>query len=458
MSPRVAVVGGGLAGIAAALRCADAGLGVTLFESARRLGGLTHSFRRDGLWVDNGQHVFLRCCTAYQVLLRRLGMADAVRLQPRLDIPIAEPGEPRVARLTRAGLPAPLHLIPGLARYRLLSVADRARCVWAAWALGALDPSSAAVDRVSFGDWLRAQGQSPRSIEALWDVVGIATLNARADQASLALAATVFQRGLLSTSGAGDLGWSLLPLGQLHGQAARAALGAAGAEVRLAAAVRAVLPGGHGWRVRTERGEERFDAVVVATPPATAEQLLPAGSLELSPGWSHRLGSTPIINVHVVLDRVVLDRPVLAGVGTEVQWVFDRTGPSGLADRPGNRCQYLAVSVSAADELVGLSTSVLRSRLLPALAALVPGLAKASVRDFFVTRERHATFRQAPGSGAHRPPTHTGHDGLVLGGAWTNTGWPATMEGAVRSGNAAAVAVRRRLLSPSLTHSEGVTR
>ncbi|WP_338051714.1 hydroxysqualene dehydroxylase HpnE [Pseudonocardia acidicola] len=436
---RVAVVGGGLAGITAALRCADAGCAVTLFEARPYLGGLTHSFRRGELQVDNGQHVFLRCCTSYRALLHRLGVADRVRLQPRLAIPVRSPGADRAVWLRRRHpLPAPAHLAGALLRYRPLSPGERARFARAALALRRVDPAAPATDRRSFGDWLREHGQSDRAVAALWDLFGVATLNAPADGASLALAATVFQLGLLTDPAAADIGWSRVPLRRLHGDPARICLAAAGAEVRTATAARGIEPRDGGWRVITDAGATVVDQVVLAVPPGPAERLLPAGSVEQAPGWSRRLGSVPIVNVHVVLDRPVLDVPFVAGIGTPVQWVFDRTGPSGSAEG-----QYLAVSLSAADELVGVPTAALRARLLPELAALLPGLRDATVRDFFVTRERHATFRPAPGSAALRPPGRTAARGLVLAGAWTATGWPATMEGAVRSGEAAAALLDR---------------
>ena len=441
VTQRVAVVGGGLAGITAALDCADAGRQVVLYETRRRLGGLTHSFRRGELRVDNGQHVFLRCCTAYRALLNRLGVADRVTLQPRLRIPVHRP-DGATAVLRRADLPAPLHLAGSVLGYRLLSAAERLRFGRAGLALRRLDPASAAADQRSFGSWLRQHGQTDRAIDALWDLVGVATLNARADDASLALAATVFQLGLLTDPGAADIGWSRVPLSELHGEPALAALHAAGAQVRTGVPVRGLEPDGAGWRVITNSAgkegaaEEEFDAVVLAVPPPAAEALLPPGAVSLPSGWARRLGSTPIVNVHVLLDRRVTDEPFLAGVGTEVQWVFDRTETAGLADG-----QYLALSLSAADELVDQPSQRLRERFLPALAALLPAVRTAEVRDFFVTRERTATFRQAPGSAALRPGARTGAGGLFLAGAWTATGWPATMEGAVRSGARAATAL-----------------
>jgi hydroxysqualene dehydroxylase len=433
---RVAVVGGGLAGIAAALRLADAGREVTLFEARPKLGGLTHSFQRGELSVDNGQHVFLRCCTAYLALLDRLGVADRVALQPRLDIPVRSAAGGRTARLRRNRLPAPLHLGGSMLRYSPLSFAERLRFALAALALRRLDRDEPAADRQTFGAWLAAHGQSARAVDNLWDLVGIATLNARASEASLALAAMVFQVGMLTDCAAADIGWSLVPLQQLHGDAAVECLAKAGAEVRTGAKIRAITNVDGGWRVAGDGGAVEVDQLVVAVPPAAAERLLPAGAVALPEGWSARLGTSPIVNAHVVYDRRVLDEPFLAGVDTPVQWVFDRTVQSGLGDG-----QYIAVSLSAADAIVDTPTAQIRDLIVPALARLLPEAGRARVRDFFVTRERHATFRPAPGTAGLRPPAQTALPGLFLAGAWTATGWPATMEGAVRSGDAAAAAV-----------------
>jgi squalene-associated FAD-dependent desaturase len=439
----VAIIGGGLAGITAALRCADAGIDVTLYEARPKLGGLTHSFRRGDIDVDNGQHVFLRCCTSYRALLDRLGVADQVALQDRLDIPVRSPQRTGTARLRRNNLPAPLHLGASLLRYPLLNTAQRMRFVRAALAMRRLDRSDPSVDARSFGDWLREHRQDRQTIDAMWDLVGIATLNAEADDASLALAAMVFQVGMLTEARAADIGWARVPLQRLHGDAALRALEMAGATVRLGTKVDVVRPRDGRWLVGGKDGERVVDAVVLAVPPAAAERLAPAGSIALvdgeplADGWGERLGTSPIVNVHVVVDRPVMDVPFVAGVGTPIQWVFDRTKQSGLAGGG----QYIAVSVSAADDFIDLPVAELRERLLPDLVALLPNMAGAEVVDFFVTREREATFRPAPGTAALRPPTVTRLPGLFVAGAWTDTGWPATMEGAVRSGDAAAAAV-----------------
>jgi len=430
----VAVVGGGLAGLTAAIRLADAGCQVTLLEGRPRLGGLTHSFRRGDLDVDNGQHVFLRCCTSYRALLDRLGTTQLTHLQPRLDVPVVSGS--KTARLQRNSWPAPLHLGRSLAGYRVLAPMDRVRAARGALALRAVDRDDPRTDQASFGRWLRDHGQNAATVEALWDLVGVATMNVHADDASLAVAATVFQLGLLTDAAAGDIGWSLVPLQRLHGDAAAAVLANAGAGVRLRARVRTIERDGDEWIVRTDDDRVRADAVVVATDPAQAEALLPNGALPQPNGWSDALGAAPIVNVNVLVDRPVLAEPFVAAVGSDVQWVFDRTKQSGLATG-----QLLAVSLSAADDLIDVPVAELRIRLLPALTALVPGLRDAAVLDFFVTREPQATFRPAPGTAALRPATRTALPGLVVAGAYTATGWPATMESAVRSGDAAAAAL-----------------
>jgi squalene-associated FAD-dependent desaturase len=448
VTARTAVVGGGLAGLTAALGLADGGDDVVLLESRARLGGLTSSFPRtldDGeLQVDTGQHVFLRCCVEYLALLDRLGVRDRVTLQDRLTIPVARPRpgrDPLRAVLRRTGLPAPAHLAGALAGYRLLPPADRLRAVRAALGLRRVDPADPATDAGSFGAWLSAHGQRPRAVTALWDLIGVAALNSPAADASLALAATVFRIGLLTSAGAADIGWSRVPLQELHGEAAERALTAAGAQVRTGVRVTGLRHDGAGWVLSTRAGADghgslAVDRVVLAVPAAIAEELAPAGSVPVSPGWAARLGAVPIVNVHVVYDRPVLDEPFLAAVDSPVQWVFDRTGPSGC-----RRGQYLAVSLSAARELVGLPAARLEERFLPALADVLPRARSARVLASFVTRERQATFDPAPGSAAFRPGNRTSAPGLVLAGAWTDTGWPATMEGAVRSGNGAVAAL-----------------
>ena len=449
---KAVVVGGGLAGITAAIALGQAGADVTLVEAKPRLGGATMSFTRDGLVVDTGQHVFLRCCTAYRGLLDRLGMAPHAPLQPRFDVPVLTPS--RRTRLKRSRLPAPLHMLAALTRYPLLSYPQRLRLAQAALAMRRVDPADPATDELRLGDWLAAHGQDDRARRALWDLFSVSSLNVPGDDASLALAAVVVQTGLLGDAGAADVGVPALSLGELHGAAAARLLAGLGATVRLNTKVAAIdapnQAGGAGkFAVRLGRGADDTDtedlpadAVVLAVPHEAAAKLIPAGALPAKAvdGWAG-LGAAPIVNVHVIYDRKVMDVPFAAAVDSPVQWVFDRTRISGMHAR-GDDGQYLAISLSAADPYVDVPAADLREQFVPALAELFPAARTANVTEFFVTRERRATFRQVPGTARLRPKAATGLAGLVLAGSWTDTGWPDTMEGAVRSGLNAVVALR----------------
>jgi hydroxysqualene dehydroxylase len=436
------VVGGGLAGISAALCLADAGAQVTLIEGRPRLGGAAFSFQRDELSIDNGQHVFLRCCDAYRWLLRRIGATDDVVLQERLDIPVLR-ADGRRARLRRPrGVPAPAHLGPSLAGYGLLSPADRLRAAQGALALRRLDPGEQALDADTLGAFLRRHGQNDATIDALWGIVATATLNLDPDHASLALAAKVFRTGLLDHAPAADIGYAAVPLGEIHSTATTRALQRAGVQIELRQRVDTVGP--DGTVTCDAQGHSRrwqADSVVLAVPPRDAFAICPdLGSTRAAP--ARELGTSPIVNVHLIYDRRVTDLPFAAAVNSPVQWFFDRTASSGLSGTHP-RAQYLAVTVSSADEIVDTPTRVLTERFTAELARLLPAAARAHLIDAFVTRERHATFRQAAGSAALRPASDVGLERVRLAGAWTATGWPDTMESAVRSGIAAAAAARR---------------
>ncbi len=454
----VVVIGGGLAGVTAAIGLREAGLEVTLLEARPRLGGAASSFSRGELTIDNGQHVFLRCCTSYRGLLAKLGASDLVTIQERFDVVVLS-ARGR-ARLRRTGLPGPLHMGRALAGYRLLPLAERLNVARAALALRSVDPADPAADGTALGTWLAAKGQSERARRLLWDLFIVSAMNIAGDDASLALAATVIQMALLGARDAADIGIADVPLGDVHGRAAADLLGQLGVQVRLGARAAGVepLPGG-GLRIEliydrsgagaqhgadgAGDGEARpallADGVVLAVPAAQAARLAGAAGVADAARWGG-LGDSPIVNVHVVYDRQVTDLPFAAAVESPVQWVFDKTRQSGLAAG-----QYLAVSLSAADGYVDVPAATLREEFLPEFEQLFPAAAGAQVTDFFVTRERRATFRQAPGVGALRPGAATSVPGLVLAGAWTDTGWPDTMEGAVRSGQSAAEEMIRGL-------------
>ncbi len=493
---KAVVIGGGLAGITAALALAQAKHEVTLLEAKPRLGGATMSFTRDGLVIDTGQHVFLRCCTAYRGLLDRLGMSAHAPIQPRFDATVLAPG--KRAQLKRRRIPKPLHMLPALLGYPFLSNAGRMRLGLAALAFRRLDEKDPKTDEIRLGDWLAAHGQDERTRRVLWDLFSVSSLNVPGDDASLALAAVVVKTGLLGDADAADIGIPALSLGELHGAAAARTLAKLGATVRLQAKVAAIeskgdqflvrlvgapdgddgdrasdtMPGsaigraaggyggsssreaagGYGGSSSREATDLLADAVVLAVPHDQAARLIPAGALpaETVDGWAG-LGAAPIVNVHVIYDRKVMDVPFAAGVDSPVQWVFDRTRISGMHAR-GDNGQYLAISLSAADEYANMPVAELREQFLPALADIFPKAKDGCVTEFFVTREKRATFRGVPGTAKLRPQAATGLPGLVLAGSWTDTGWPDTMESAVRSGLNAVIALHESAQHESAQH------
>jgi hydroxysqualene dehydroxylase len=412
---------------------------------------------------DNGQHVFLRCCTAYRGLLARLGSEQRVILQPRLEIPVLSP-QRRGVVLRRNGLPAPLHLATALLRYSHLTWSQRLSAARAALALGRLDLANASG---TLGEWLAAHGQDAASMAALWDLIALPTLNLPAAEGSLALGAFVLQTAMLRGNDAGDIGFHMRPLSEILGDPAVRVLAQVGVDVRLGVRVEEVQRIEAGKRVGAEVTEvERFlpeldaprargghrvfriregtlrvhaggqdlqaDAVVCALPHERASALLEPLLGEEASRWSD-LGASPIVNVHIVYDRRVCDLQFAAGVGTPVQYVFDRSEAAGLGDG-----QYLAISLSGAAGEMELSSEQLRERYLEAMGELCPRARGAIVRSVHVSREHAATFAARPCTESLRPGPRTSVAGLVMAGAWTDTGWPATLEGAVLSGHAAA--------------------
>ena len=441
------VVGGGLAGITAALALADAGLRVTLLEGRPRLGGLAFSFRARR--ADRRQRP-----ARLPALLHRLPLVPRPRRRQPPSRPCRNvstcPSSTRDRRRGSAGCAAPR--CPCRCTWRRASPATRTSRSPSAPAWGAprspssgLDPADPALDGQDFGSWLARHGQSARAIEALWDLVGVATLNAVAGDASLGLAAMVFRTGLLSEPGAADIGWARVPLGDLHDTLARKALDAAGVRTELRTRVTCISRTDNG-RLAASRFPARSieaDTVVLAVPQRETHDLLPDGALD-DPDRLLDIGTAPILNVHVVYDRKVLQ----AGPSSPPRL------PRAVGLRPHGRLrarrggQYLALSQSAAQDEIDAPVAALRERYLPELERLLPAARGAEVRDFFVTRERTATFAPTPGVGRLRPGARTKAPGLYLAGAWTATGWPATMESAVRSGISAAGAALSALGRP----------
>jgi squalene-associated FAD-dependent desaturase len=410
---RAVVVGGGLAGLAAALDLVDAGRSVTLLEARPTLGGAVQTLpEREGDPApppDNGQHVALGCCSEYLRFLARVGSAAAVR-RTRLRLPVvAEDGA--VAEIGPGAI--------ALLRYRHLSLVDRVAVARVTRALGRLDP--AAQDDETFAGLLRRLGQSQAAIDRFWDVFMRPALNLRSEEASAALAVFTVRTALLGGRGASDLVLPAEPLGSMHGDAAGAALAAAGAEVRTRARVVELADGA---AVLTDGERVDGDSFVVALPPAESARLL--GEPE------PQLGDSPIVSVHLLLDHPILRWPLAALVGSPAHWVFDRGAITGHRPAEG---QYVTVVASGVPELAET-----RGRELVELMAseLTARLGPAEVVWSRVSREPAGTFAGRPGTARLRPGPETGRPGVVRAGAWIDTGWPATMEGAVRSGRRAA--------------------
>jgi squalene-associated FAD-dependent desaturase len=417
---RVAVVGGGLAGFAAGLALTAAGAHVELFERSRILGGRATSFEIDGVEVDNGQHVFLACCTEFINFAQAVGMGDQLHLQARFDAAILSRSG-KAGRLRTAALPAPLHLIGSFASYSHLGVAGKLRIAraLAAALLGKSDPSE------TFETWLVRNGQGAQERTAFWDPFFIPALNAAFDRVGAADAMFVLKTAFLRDAGAARFGFSKVPLAHLT-QAAAKQLDAA----HTSTAVLSITPNDPAVTVSLSNGDTTFDAVVLAVPPRQAERIL---------GDPQRYGITnldrydpyPIIDVHLWHDGGSIGRDFVAALESPLQWIFEK--------EPG----YLCCSFSAADEYLRQPTAELESLAWREVQTFLPYLKDATLVRSAVTRNPEATW--LPRVGAARTQQRTSHPRIAIAGSWTETGWPDTMESAVRSGNLAAAA----LLSPA---------
>ena len=407
---KAAVVGGGLAGCAAALELVDAGHEVTLFDARPKLGGAVQTLpERQGdppPPPDNGQHIALGCFTEYLVFLDRVGEAGSVR-RLRLSLPVIDE-ERRAASISPASIL--------LARYAHLPLRERPRA-WQLFGLRGLDPD--AHDDETFADFLRERGQTDRAIDRFWDVFIRPALNLPTREVSAAMGLFTVQTALLSGRRAGELVLPTKPLGWMHGDAAHRALEHGGATVETGAKVE-------------ELATLDADAIVVATPPAESARLLgePEPALE----------SSPIVSVHLLFDRKLLGPPLAALLGSDAHWVFDR---GALTGREPTHGQYLTVVSSGAPQLMEVRGRELVDRIA---AQVTERLGAGELLWSRVSREPNATVALRPGTAGARRGMLTSHPNVTRAGAWTATGWPATMESAVRSGRAAA-----RMLSDMTT-------
>ena len=403
---RAAVVGGGLAGLAAALEFVDAGHEVTLYEARPTLGGAVQTLpEREGdpdPPPDNGQHIALGACEEYLGFLRRIGCEDDLARLP-LALPVIDE-RGRVATI-RPGLGA-------LLRYSHVSLTDRLRILRLLARPTRLEPGER-----SFADFLRVHGQSDAAIDRFWDVFMRPALNLRCAEADAEVGWFTVRTALLSGKRASDLLLPTAPLGEMHGEAAGRALEAVGATIRTS--------------VRVGSLEELdADAIVVAVPPAESARLLGEPDPELA--------DSPIVSVHLLFDRRILGHKLAALLGSPAHWVFDRGALTGrVRGTVPEKRQYLTVVSSGVPELMEV-----RGRALVELMAreLTARLCQAEVIWSRVSREPAATIALRPG--IRRPAPGAVREHVARAGAWTDTGWPVTMEGAIRSGRVAARALQ----------------
>ena len=434
---RTIVIGGGLAGIAAALRLADAGHAPLLLEARGELGGRATSLDdpRTGAGLDNCQHVLMGCCTALQTLYQRLGVQNCVEWHDELHW-LREDGG--IDSLRADPLPAPLHQTRSLVRMKLLDVRSRrdvARLMWRMIRMG--HRGRRAWSERSFGDFLREHGQSHHVIRVFWDTVITSACNLPSDRIAALHGLQVFQEAFLSGRTAGAMGVPNVPLRDLY-EPARRILDGAGGEIRLGAAVRAIeFDGQNAVAVATGRDVHRTTRVVSTVPPDALGRLIPPDLHDVDERIRglDRFRFSPIIGVHLRFHGTVTALPHLILAGRPVHWMFNKgTDPSGR--------QHLHAVISAADTWMDRSKDEIVDAVLTEFSRAFPEAAREQLVDARVIKERRGTFAATVDVEPLRPgPGPRGLRGLYLAGDWCDTGWPATMEGAVRSGLAAAAAI-----------------
>ncbi|MGB0037051.1 MAG: hydroxysqualene dehydroxylase HpnE [Candidatus Acidiferrales bacterium] len=451
-SQSVLVIGGGLAGLSSAVALAEAGFRVRLLEKRPHLGGRATSYTLpDGSEVDNCQHVTLGCCTNLADFYRRAGAEKKIRFYDRLYFADARG---RRSTIEAAPLPPPLHMAPSFLLFDALTFADKRSIAKGMMAIARAGGHPAGADGVSMLDWLERMHQTRGAIERFWRVVLVSALDEELARTDARYGIEVFWKGFLGSRQGYRVGIPSVPLGELY-EGCRGAVEQRGGEVRLRCGVREI-------RVRDNRfvgavvedgSEVSADVCIVAVPHDVALGLLPkelsedGAALE---GLRH-LRTSPITGVHLWFEGTVMTEPFLTLLDHTTQWVFNKTLLSagieteGEMGRPrsqeSERTQYLQLVISASYDLVQRSRQEIIDLCRRELAEVLPATREAKLLKATVIKEINATFSPEPGVDRWRPAQKSSVENLYLAGDWTSTGWPATMEGAVRSGYLAAEAV-----------------
>jgi len=444
MTPHSIVVGGGVAGLSAAAAIAATGRPVLVLEARPQLGGRATAFRDrlTGELVDNGQHVLFGCYTETFRFLERIGAAGNVRLDNTLSVPFLDREGARSV-LQCPPFPAPLHLLGGVLRWSAMSWPDRLSVLRMAPSLAAARRALVRTGRVpdagtiTVARWLKDRGQSQRLTEWLWEPLALAALNQSPDEAL----ATPFIRVLAEMFGpdraASAIALPLRPLHEMYAEPARAFIERHGGEVRVGALARLAIEAGRVAGVDV-RGERLLAPTVIAAVPWFGMRTLLTG--ELPTGLRQLVGDAtamtakPIVTVNLWYDRRVMEEPFVGLPGRSMQWIFDKR----LAF--GSSTSHLSLVASDADALAAEGADALVARAARDVAEALPGARAATLVRGTVIREKHATFSLAAGQPA-RPQTKTAVGGLFLAGDWIDTGLPGTIESAVVSGHAAALAI-----------------
>ena len=457
------MIGGGLAGLACGVALAEAGWRVRLFEQKPFLGGRATSYvLPSGEHVDNCQHVTLGCCTNLADFYRRVGSTDKIKFFDRLVFV-----DPQGRRGTmKAGiLPAPFHMAGSFLTFAPLTMGDKLSIARAMLEILAAKGKTSDLNEaggISMLEWLRRRRQTPGAIERFWRVVLVSALDEELEHTDARYGVDVFWKAFLLNSTGYRMGVPVVPLAELY-EGCKAAIEARGGEVNLRAPVRGLIAEGtsiSGVRFDGKR-EESADAYVFAVPHDTLSELMPESikRAEASLRNLNKIKVAPITGVHFWFDRAVMDEPFVTLLDTTTQWIFNKTMLYGPLNGTGHQEQYLQMVISASYDLMKKSRQEIIDLCLREVRKALPRAQAAQLMKATVIKEMAATFSPQPGVDRWRPKQDTKVPGLFLAGDWTATGWPATMEGAVRSGYLAAEAVLRaagmpeQFLQPDLAPS-----